>query len=125
MALFFDQDWFSQKLAGMGLSHDDMARAAGVSVTDLAAIWKDQMEVSAGMVQAFAELLGEAPAEIASRCGVSTPQVQDKGPETSQPETGLKEALARIARLEQDVRSLKADMASMQAGSLNHNQDNT
>ena len=50
-----------------------MAAAAGMSAADLALIFKDQREISAGEVAVFAELLGVEAAEVAARAGVSTP----------------------------------------------------
>jgi hypothetical protein len=73
MALFFDDAWFDERLEGRGLSHAALAAAARMSEADLALVFKDQRELSAAEVAAFAELLGEAPAEIALRAGVSTP----------------------------------------------------
>src|SRR5689334_11300406 len=58
MALFFDAPWFDGKLAERGLSRAVMAAVAGLSEAELAEVFKDQREVSAGQVAAFAELLG-------------------------------------------------------------------
>lgn len=90
MALFFDQDWFQDRLAEAGQSHDALAGAAGLSVEDLAAVWKDQMEVTREMVEGFARVLGTDPVETASRCGVSTP--------------------ARIIPVDEDVRAVLAQV---------------
>ena len=98
MALFFDTAWFDAQLAGRGLSRPVMAAAAGLSEADLTLVFKDQRELSAGEVAAFAELLGVAAAEIARHAGVSTP-VPGGGPE------------ARIAALERRVAALEAELA--------------
>ncbi|HRD46170.1 MAG TPA: DNA-binding protein [Caulobacter sp.] len=95
MALFFDQDWFAAKLAERGLSRAVLAAVAGMSEADLALAWKDQRELSADEVAAFAELLGAPATEVARRAGVSTP-------------TPGADPLSRIALLEREVAHLKA-----------------
>lgn len=103
MALFFDAKWFDARLAERGLSRTVMAAAAGMSPGDLALAFKDQREISAGEVAAFAELLGVSAAEIASRAGVSTPVPGDG-------------AEARIAALERRVAALEAELARLRRG---------
>ncbi len=101
MALFFDAEWFDARLAERGLSRAVMATAAGLSDHDLALAFKDQREISAREVAAFAELLGEPPAEVASRAGVSTPAPGGEGP------------TQRIADLERRVAALEAELAQI------------
>ncbi|WP_340646515.1 helix-turn-helix transcriptional regulator [Phenylobacterium sp.] len=100
MALFFDTGWFDARLAERGLSRRVMAAAAGMSEADLTLVFKDQRELSAAEVAAFAELLGAAPAEIARQAGVSTP-VPGGGPE------------ARFSSLERRVAALEAELARL------------
>src|SRR4029453_16617020 len=100
LALFFDAPWFDGKLEERGLSRAVMAAVAGLSEDELALVFKDQREVSAGQVSAFAELLGGSPAEVASRAGVSTPA---PGPASATD--------ARIDALERRVAALEAEMA--------------
>ncbi len=100
MALFFDAAWFDAKLAERGLSRRVMAAAAGMSEADLTLVFKDQRELSAGEVAAFAELLGEPAAEIARQAGVSTPVPGQS-------------AEARIADLEKRVAVLEAELARL------------
>lgn len=95
MALFFDAPWFDARLADRGLTRAAMAAVAGLSETDLTLVFKDQKELSAGQVAAFAELLGETPTEIARRAGVSTP-------------TPANDAATRITALERRVAALEA-----------------
>ena len=100
MALFFDAAWFDAQLAERGLSRCVMAAAAGMSEADLTLVFKDQRELSADEVAAFAELLGVAAAEIARQAGVSTP-VPGGG------------ADARITALERRVAALEAELARL------------
>ncbi|PZQ60329.1 MAG: DNA-binding protein [Phenylobacterium zucineum] len=100
MALFFDAAWFDEKLSERGLSRDVMAAVAGLDAADLALVFKDQREVSAGQVAAFAELLGVPAAEIADRAGISTPVPVARSP-----------ADARLEALERRVAELEARLA--------------
>jgi len=100
MALFFDRPWFEARLADRGLEAQILAAASGMSPEDLALVFKDQRELSAGEVAIFAELLGVPPAEVARHAGVSTP-VPGADP------------LARIAALERRVAALEAELARL------------
>lgn len=100
MALFFDAPWFDAKLAERGLDRAVLAAVAGLTEADLALVFKDQRELSAGQVAAFAELLGVPAAEVANRAGVSTP-------------TPGQDAGARIAALERRVAALEAAVATL------------
>ncbi|MBS0363717.1 MAG: DNA-binding protein [Proteobacteria bacterium] len=102
MALFFDAQWFDARLGERGLSRAVMAAAAGLGEADLALAFKDQREVSAAEVAAFAELLGVPAAEVASRAGVSTPVPGE-------------DAAQRIAALERRVAALEAEVARLKA----------
>lgn len=104
MALFFDAAWFDEKLAERGLSRAAMAAVAGLSQADLALAFKDQLELSAGQVAAFAELLGVAPAEIAHRAGVATPTPDQ-----------ARSADLRISELERRVAALEAEIARLRS----------
>ena len=73
MALFFDAPWFDARLAERGLTRAGLAAGAALSDGEVALIFKDQRELSAREVTAFAELLGVSPAEVADHAGVSTP----------------------------------------------------
>jgi transcriptional regulator with XRE-family HTH domain len=100
MALFFDARWFDEKLAARGLSREVMAAVAGLAAEDLALVFKDQRELSAGQVAAFAELLGVTAVEVAEHAGVSTPRP----------------AADRMAELERRVAELEAEVARLKRG---------
>jgi hypothetical protein len=95
MALFFDASWYDAQLAERGLTRTVLATVAGLSEADLALVFKDQRELKASEVAAFAELLGVTPAEAANRAGVSTP-IPGTDP------------LSRLADLERRVATLEA-----------------
>ncbi|MDB5465612.1 MAG: hypothetical protein JWQ46_374 [Phenylobacterium sp.] len=102
MALFFDVEWFDARLAERGLSRPVLAAAAGLSEAELALVFKDQRELSAAEVSAFAELLGAAPSAVASRAGISTPDPGRASP-----------ADARVSALERRVAALEAEVARL------------
>ena len=97
MALFFDADWFDERLSERGLSRTILAAVVGLTNEELALVFKDQAELSAGQVTAFAELLGVTPGEVAERAGVSTPVPGGD----------------RLAELEQRVAALEAEVARL------------
>lgn len=99
MALFFDNAWFDERLSDRGLSRAALAAAARMSEADLALVFKDQRELSAAEVAAFAEFLGETPAEIALRAGVSTPTLN------------LNPLERRLAAIEARLAAIEARMA--------------
>jgi len=95
MALFFDTAWYDARLAERGLTRSVLAAVAGLSEADLTLVFKDQRELKASELAAFAEILGVTPAEAATRAGVSTP-VPGADP------------LSRLAALERRVAALEA-----------------
>lgn len=109
MALFFDQTWFTQRLKDVGRTPNELAEAMGLPLTELAAVWKDQRELSAGEVRAMAAVLEAPVAEVASRAGISTPV-------PAEPAEGgnaaiharLDDIVTRLERLERAVADVKA-----------------
>jgi transcriptional regulator with XRE-family HTH domain len=104
MALFFDAEWFDERLAERGLSREAMGAATGLSAADLALVFKDQREISAADVAVFAELLGVTHAELANRAGISTPIPG----QTAGLEPKLAALERRVAALEAEVARLKS-----------------
>ncbi|WP_296595897.1 DNA-binding protein [Phenylobacterium sp.] len=102
MALFFDAPWFDEKLSERGLSRAVLGAVAGLGEDELALVFKDQRELSAGQVAAFAELLGASAAEVANRAGISTPTPGAESPMDR-----------RIAALERRVAALEAEVARL------------
>ena len=54
MSLFFDRHWFDRKLTVQNNTRTEMAAMAGVSIDELALMFKDQMEVTSQHVRAWA-----------------------------------------------------------------------
>ncbi len=100
MALFFDATWFDAKLASVHLSRGDLARALGLSDSEIAEMWKDQRELSARQVSIIASLLGVNAKEIAERAGISTPVPRESN-------AALAEIDARLTRIEHSLEELK------------------
>lgn len=70
MALFFDQDWFDDRLKASGLSRAGLAQAAGMSIDEIERVFRDQRELELGEVQAVARALSLSPREVADRSGL-------------------------------------------------------
>ncbi|WP_334162375.1 helix-turn-helix domain-containing protein [Phenylobacterium sp.] len=105
MALFFDADWFDARLGERGLSRRLLAAATQMSEAELALVFKDQRELSAGEVALFAELLGVEAKEVADRAGISTPVPGQASA-----------AEARITALERRVAALEAELRRLKGG---------
>ncbi len=74
MSLFFDQAWFDARLVTLGLSREDLGRTLGLNSEDVAALFKDQRELSLAEVRLLASLLAVSSDEVANRAGISTPR---------------------------------------------------
>jgi transcriptional regulator with XRE-family HTH domain len=94
MALFFDGNWFDERLAGLGLSRATLAAALGLSESELAEVWKDQRELSARNVAVIAALLGVSAQDVTLHAGISTPVPSAGG------ESVLAEIAERLSRIE-------------------------
>jgi transcriptional regulator with XRE-family HTH domain len=73
MGIFFDQDWFDDRLKASGLTRGSLALAAGMSVDEVDMVFRDQRELDKGEIWAFARVLSVDPVEIASRSGAADP----------------------------------------------------
>ena len=98
MALFFDAGWFDAKLDAAHLSRADLARALGLSDSEIAEMWKDQRELSARHVAVIAALLSANAKDVAEHAGISTPV----------PAAAPSDIDARLMRIERSLEELKA-----------------
>lgn len=111
MGLFFDQDWFDERLKAAGLTRAHMARAAGMTADEVEMVFHDQRELAGPEVNAIARVLRADPQEVANRSGAAdlgdefeTPL---RGRASAEPEfvvtreviAGLHERLDRLERL--------------------------
>lgn len=110
MALFFDTNWFDAALVRANLARGDLARALGLSETEIAELWKDQRELSARDVATMASLLGVPAEEIASRAGVSTPVPKPVPADTGKAVLELAERLDRVERTLAEIKALLLDL---------------
>ncbi len=111
MALFFDQNWFDTKLEACGKTHSELAEKLDIPIEDLAAIWKDQREISQDEVHRMASFLNESPGDVAKRSGISTPAPDEFTKHSFQSvegEVGASAILSRLKALEIEVARLKA-----------------
>ncbi len=114
MALFFDQKWFTDRLNDMGRTPNDLAEAMAIPLIELAAVWKDQRELSVDEVRAMAQFLKFPVEEVASRAGVSTPipsepgQAPDGERDLGAVLERLNEMTHRLDRMERVVGDIKA-----------------
>jgi transcriptional regulator with XRE-family HTH domain len=102
MALFFDPQWFDARLASAHLTRSDVARALGLSESEIAEVWKDQRELSVRDVSTLAALLAATPQDIAQHAGISTPVPKP------QSDVSLAELSARLERVEAELAQIKA-----------------
>lgn len=71
MGLFFDQDWFDDRLKASGLTRATLAHAAGMTVDEIEMAFRDQRELEQREVRAIARALRADPDEVANRSGAS------------------------------------------------------
>lgn len=73
MGLFFDQDWFDERLKAAGMSRASMAQAAGMTVDEIEMVFADRRELEGPEVAAVARVLRVDPMEVANRAGAADP----------------------------------------------------
>lgn len=105
MALFFDSQWFDERLGSAGQSRDTLAVHMGLTRTDIDMIFKDQRELTHDEVGRLAAFIGAEIAEIVSRAGISTPNPA-KAP--ASPGAELAALQTRVAQLEREVADLRS-----------------
>jgi len=105
MALFFDQAWFDAQLKAAGATRDDVAKLLKLSQEQVTELWKDQRELRAAEVAAFARLFQVGAAEVAKRAGISTP-IPDEGGTVEQRLSEMNERLTRIERMIVELKTL-------------------
>jgi len=103
MALFFDQLWYDARLAERGLTRAVLAAVSGMSGEELALAYKDQRELTAAQIAAFAEVLGVPLAEAARRAGIGAHAAALPGESVSLEQ--------KVAALEARVAVLEAELA--------------
>ncbi len=89
MGIFFDQDWFDDRLKSAGLTQASMAQAAGMTIDEIDMVFRDQRELEAGEVHAIARILSVDPREVANRAGVADPGAAPKPVMRAERITGL------------------------------------
>lgn len=78
MGIFFDQDWFDDRLKAAGLTHAAMAQATGMTIDEVDLVFRDQRELGSLEVHAIARILSADPREVANRAGVADPGASPK-----------------------------------------------
>ena len=106
MALFFDAEWFDEKLKVRNATRQELADQLGISMHELGELWKDQRELKSHEVLAIARVLGVTPKEVADRAGVSTP-IPQAPIDASEIALKLEEMNGRLTKLERMMIELK------------------
>ena len=73
MGIFFDQDWFDDRLKASGLTRAALAQAAGMTIDEVEMVFADRRELEGAEVHAIARMLAEDPGEVATRSGAADP----------------------------------------------------
>jgi len=107
VALFFDQQWFTRRLEEVGRTPNDLARAMDIPLIDLAAVWKDQRELSADEVRAMAAVLDAPVADVAAHAGIATP-IPTPAPDSGMADMDTQTMVAVVTRLDAIARRLDA-----------------
>jgi Helix-turn-helix domain len=73
MGIFFDHDWFDDRLKAAGLTRGSLAKAAGMTIDEVEMVFNDRRELEEPEVHAIARVLSADPREVANRGGVAEP----------------------------------------------------
>ena len=73
MGIFFDQDWFDDRLKAAGLTRASLAQAAGMTIDEVEMVFADRRELEGPEVHAIARMLAADPEEVANRSGAADP----------------------------------------------------
>ncbi len=73
MGIFFDGDWFDDRLKAVGLTRGSMAQAAGMTIDEIEMVFSDRRELEGAEVHAIARMLSADPREVANRSGAADP----------------------------------------------------
>jgi hypothetical protein len=71
MSLFFDADWFDERLRARGLDRGALAAAAGLERSELHLLFVNERTPSAEELNSFARVLDVALVEVTLRAGVA------------------------------------------------------
>jgi hypothetical protein len=85
MGIFFDQDWFDDRLKAAGLTRGSLAQATGMTIDEVEMVFADRRELEGPEVHAIARMLAEDPEEVANRSGAADPGLLASGPVTRSP----------------------------------------
>lgn len=111
MGIFFDGDWFDDRLKAVGLTRGAMAQAAGMTIDEIEMVFSDRRELEGTEVQAIARVLSADPREVANRSGAADPgtlaaparaasaPASQAGGVTREMITGIHERLDRLEQL--------------------------
>jgi hypothetical protein len=80
MGIFFDQDWFDDRLKAAGLTRGSLAQAAGMTIDEVEMVFADRRELEGPEVHAIARMLAEDPEEVANRSGAADPGLLASAP---------------------------------------------
>lgn len=115
MALFFDQKWFTDRLNALGKTPNGLAEAMGMPLIDLAAVWKDQRELSVEEVRAMAGFLEAPMQDVASHAGISTPIPVDENADGDSDKEQTNALLGRLDRMDARLERLERMMGDIHA----------
>lgn len=85
MALFFDYEWFDDRLRSLGLGREALARNAGMTVDEIDMVFDDRRQINFTEINAFAETLSVSPEIVAKYCGVGDLGLEQQRQHISEP----------------------------------------